>query len=824
MGTAIDLERLFKAGVTAYQSGEYEKAIAVFLRLSRTKSSTYRAKAKMGLVRAYVRQKDWNRARALCEQLKDSAEPALHQWAIKMLTKIDRQSEAQLNVLSSARSRSNASSSTQNGLVASSITNSQTTSQTDNGRSGFQLIKADAKYTASAKAEIPSCKQEKTEQSFSMFHYDYLNGEESRNDEGESNHVVIELDTENEDKKKAGLNSPASPTVAQESTVSSSTTEQLGWIYAGRLNQGKPLGHIKRGPLRLAQMSGAIAFYWVWRWLIHQLVGAANGFLGFLDSILPFWVRSLPSAWRDVTWPLLIFFFALTAASPWLWDLWLKLSEKAKPCSSSHLRIQSAESATLISRYCRQQRWQLPTLWKLPTATPLIFSYGWLPRNARIVFSQGLLTQLQSEEIAALVAYEMSHWRSWSWPLLSVKGLVWQVLLWLYWHLSLWGNRQVKWLAYPSGVVATLLYGVFWLSRIPALWMARVRTYYGDRTASTLTGNPNGLTRALAKLSFQLTESIEKQGYTPLAVEGLAPLLPASTDLARAPLYGQIPLSQLFAWDYLNPLRSWMSCLETHPPLGDRIRLLMAYAQHWKLVPEICFLPDPTERKRKKKGQRLSRLDWGRLFQQAAPYIGTALGLVVGSVALGVGAIAFELDWPALDWMHRDIDLLKCCLLLGFATGTILRMNQFFPDLSFSTAPHIHTPNWIDDPTLLPVDSLPVKLAGNLVGRPGIANWLGQDLLIRTPAGLMKLHYFSMLGPLGNAFGLSRRPISAIDGESVQLLGWLRRGHQPWIDIDEIRLSNGSLIQGGHPIFSLLLAASACLTGLWLLIRNSPYG
>ena len=104
-----------------------------------------------------------------------------------------------------------------------------------------------------------------------------------------------------------------------------------------------------------------------------------------------------------------------------------------------------------------------------------------------------------------------------------------------------------------------------------------------NRAATESTGNPNALTRALAKLSFGLAERVSAQGYTPPLVESLALLLPTSTDLIRQSLYGHMPLNNLFVWDSLNPLRSWMSLSDTHPPLGDRLRLIMAYAHHWQL-------------------------------------------------------------------------------------------------------------------------------------------------------------------------------------------------------------------------------------------------
>jgi len=843
MKSATDLERLFKSGILAYQAGEYEQAIASLSRLTKSNSRSYREKASMGLVKVYMAQQEWAKAQALCQQVGTSSKPALQQWSQKNLEKITRKlpRSSQFERAESERAESERIANVEPVQMPA-----DKASRKSKG-SGFQLLEgddqkpvekssnlvesktnaspepiaSDTDAEATSKADVLALKSSFSAP-VSIFHYAYLNGEDAL---AEDSDALLEQtkpeqtepeqtepeQTEPEQTERPGENvSDGAATVA-------SVSETFGWVYAGRLNQGRALGKMKRGQLRLAQIGGAIAFYFLWRTLIQQSVALVNGYLNFLDNLFPFWVRSLPSSWRDVTWPLLIFLGVVGIASPWLWDIWLRLTAYCQPLSASVLRSHSAEATKLINLYCRKRRWPFPTLWKLPTDIPVIFSYGWLPRNARIVVSQGVLAQLKEDELAALIAYEMSHWKSWHWPLLSVQGLVWQIILWLYWHLAMWANQQSRFFQYAAGVSVSALYSLFWLSRIPALGMARLRTYYGDRTASVATGNPNGLTRALAKLSFALSASIEQQGYTPAWIEGLTPLMPVAPDLVRQHFYTQLPLGQLYTWDSVNPLRTWMSCADTHPPLGDRLRLLMAYAQHWKLPCEI-HLPQP---KPQRKG--LSRESWQRLIAQATPYLGLMVGLGIGLCLLGVGAIASYLEWPALDWMHKDAGLFRCCLLLGVSVGILWRINRFFPDLSFSMSPTVSLSEWVCDAEHLPVDSLPARIAGTLVGRPGTANWLGQDLFLKTSTGVLKLHYFAWFGPLGNLLSLSQTP-AQLRHKSVQVLGWFRRGNNPWIDIDKIRLDNGSLIQAAHPLYSLLIASISTLLGLWLLIRSNPYG
>ncbi|MBE9061460.1 M48 family metalloprotease [cf. Phormidesmis sp. LEGE 11477] len=828
--SAIDLEKAFKAGIAAYQKGDYDQAAAVFARLTKGENRTYQLKASMGVVQIYIAQRRWAEAKALCQKILQKAPmPAAQRWARSTLTDIDRQMNGQMN--SQMANRVVVS----DAVVPSDVS---TGAVSDGGdKSGFQPITADSQTASSTPISAETLAKTGTGrfESVDMSSVDMSSGPlevsaKSVDTSAADSPVVdtlLPVDETSEPQVSmfhyAYLNNEVTPAESDEAEPNS-VGEGCLWTYAGRLDKGRSLGRIKRSQLRIAQFGSAIALYFLLRFLIHQTVAIFNGYLFFLDDITPFYVRSLPTYLEEVTWPLLMALLAVVIASPWLWDLYLRFAANRQKLSISQLRMHSAEAASLISQYCRQRQWKLPRLWKLSTDIPLVFSYGWLPRNARLVISDGLLSTLQADELADVLAYELSHWKSWHWLLLSAHSLLLQLLHQIYWQLALWGNKQNLPLKWAVGTIASLSYALFWLVRLPGLWVARVRTYYGDRIATEMTGDPNGLIRGLTKLSFGLAASIEQQGYTPSWIERLSLLMPVSADLSRQKLYGRLSLADLFAWDSKNPLRNWMGCLDSHPPLGDRLRLLTAYAKHWQLPSEILFDPLP----RRQSG--LSRPEWKHLFNQGTPYFGLTLGLSIGLALWVLGAIAAATEWPVFDWMHRDIGLFQCCLLLGTGVGILLRINRFFPDLppsmqisslssSRSFCDHL-VPGWIAHPELLPVDSLPVKLTGTLLGRPGIANWLGQDLCLQTSFGLIRLHFFSTLGPLGNLLNRSKTP-RKMQGESVQITGWFRRGVHPWIDIHQIRPENSRVLQAGHPIYSLLLAAITIGLGLWLLLQSN---
>jgi hypothetical protein len=168
--------------------------------------------------------------------------------------------------------------------------------------------------------------------------------------------------------------------------------------------------------------------------------------------------------------------------------------------------------------------------------------------------------------------------------------------------------------------------------------------------------------------------------------------------------------------------------------------------------------------------------------------------------------------------MYGDWLLIKGYLAIGFSIGTLMRINSFFPDIKPSSVqPDPSLIYLLANPTALPVDSQPVSLQGKLLGRRGISNWLGQDLIMQSPTGLVKLHQVSWLGPVGNFWCQSPSPRDLI-GQHLIATGWFRRGATPWIDIDTLRTKTGKISRSSHPFWSTLLASAAAIWGAYIIL------
>lgn len=263
----------------------------------------------------------------------------------------------------------------------------------------------------------------------------------------------------------------------------------------------------------------------------------------------------------------------LLALSPWLIDRLLRWWHGLQHLSLETLEISSPEASRLLQRSCRQHHYRLPQLRVLPTAVPLIFTYGNLRRTARIVVSQGLLEQLADDEIAAIYATQLGQIANWDFIVLSLFLLVTQLPYITYSQLSQRGNKiSNKTLQAFIAIAANFAYGLWLLLRLPAFWLSQLRIYYSDRLAAELTGNPNALSRAILKIARGVAQDIQQQGHTSWLLEGwdLLTIISYKQAIALSNLHSLPELEVALAWDCTNPLRYWLSINQAHPSMGDR--------------------------------------------------------------------------------------------------------------------------------------------------------------------------------------------------------------------------------------------------------------
>ncbi|MEM1171202.1 MAG: M48 family metalloprotease [Cyanobacteria bacterium P01_H01_bin.35] len=624
----------------------------------------------------------------------------------------------------------------------------------------------------------------------------------------------------------------------------SENSSQLIWREAGRAKGGRRLKTPNLTLLWLEQIVVGIALFWLSLTILKFSLDVTNDFLVWLPHFRPIQIF-----YRDPTRNFVIFLAVLFVFSPWLIDGLLILTYNLQTLPTTTLINYSKEANKLLRTFCKKQKIRGITLKVLPIDVPIAFSYGCLPRFCRIVVSQGFLDNLAEDEIATIYAREISHIQNGNFRLMSMANLMLQIPYTIYWQLTFCADRSLDFIndQLPNflpefiksflpilvsifrvfaAIISTLSYGLYWLLKQPILWLSRRRIYYSDRLACNLTGNPNGLTRAILKITIGMANDIENQGKIRNLLESFEMLMPVGINQAitAGSVVSYSGFESIFNWDIFNPYRRWLEINNSHPLLGDRLKKLGLYANFWKLETELNLgninsdvnAKNQLSVTQKENISNQKNIDWQKLLLQGAPFFGMIIGLSFAIFLWLIGVVSSIVGLWRLDWLFGDISILFGCLAMGFSIGILMRINYFFPDIKPTKL--WQNPDLLElltDPEALPLDSQTIQLKGQLLGKSGMSNWLGQNLILQTTRGLVRLHYCDQLGPLGNLWPKINRPSNFV-GKSITVTGWWRRGATPWIDINTITTENGESINSSHPIWSTILAFALAIWGAYM--------
>lgn len=244
----------------------------------------------------------------------------------------------------------------------------------------------------------------------------------------------------------------------------------------------------------------------------------------------------------------------MSFASYWWSDtIILKLSN-ARPAT----REEFFDYYTVAENLVASQRMPMPKLYVIEDTAINAFATGRDPEHAAVVATTGLLSRLNRSEIEGVVAHELSHIQNYDIRLMSIVTiLVGMIALVADWMLRLsWGRRreeregggQLQMILLIAGIVLALLSPL--IAQLIQLAISRKREYLADASGVAMTKNPEGLARALEKIS---------KDAEPLEV----------ANKATAHLYIANPLKNR------HDAVGWFSGLfQTHPPVAERITIL----------------------------------------------------------------------------------------------------------------------------------------------------------------------------------------------------------------------------------------------------------
>ena len=252
-------------------------------------------------------------------------------------------------------------------------------------------------------------------------------------------------------------------------------------------------------------------------------------------------------------WMIFAFLIAIgmNAFSYWFSDKLVLKMYKAKEASESD----APELYSVVRDLTTRANMPMPKVYVIPSAAPNAFATGRNPTHAAVAVTEGVLKLLSREELAGVMAHELTHVRNRDILIGTVAatlaGAIGMLASMAQWAMIFGGRRRDE--NNSGGIVGMIAMMILAPIAAALIQMAisRSREYQADATGAELCGNPLWLASALKKLDAQAR---------------------------RVPMAATPATAHMFI---VSPLRGGGTArlFSTHPPMAERVSRLekMAY-------------------------------------------------------------------------------------------------------------------------------------------------------------------------------------------------------------------------------------------------------
>ena len=275
-----------------------------------------------------------------------------------------------------------------------------------------------------------------------------------------------------------------------------------------------------------------------------------TGFLVFV--ILIAWIISYFLESNVILYIAVIYSVVVSFFSYWYSDKIVLRMTKANPIEKSD----NPELYRLVENLCITAGLPLPKIYIIQESQPNAFATGRDPEHGVIAVTTGLLARLERVELEGVIAHELAHIGNRDTLLQTIIVVLVGIIVILtdfFFRIAFWGRRRdnkdnrAQAIMLVVALVLAILAPVF--ASLVKMAISRKREFLADASGSLLTRHPDGLARALEKISSDPN-----------------PMRVANNSTAH--LFISSPFRG-------NENRSWLTKLfMTHPPTEERVRAL----------------------------------------------------------------------------------------------------------------------------------------------------------------------------------------------------------------------------------------------------------
>jgi len=238
----------------------------------------------------------------------------------------------------------------------------------------------------------------------------------------------------------------------------------------------------------------------------------------------------------------------------------------------------------------------MPRLATVPNNTPNAFTFGRTTSSATLAVHEGLLKQLNENEIKGVIAHELGHVKHKDYIVMTVLSAL-PMIAYLISRAALYGG------AFAGGgrrnnkdnsgailiVIGVIAFAIYIITFLIVMRLSRLREHYADAYSAYVTENPRELESALAKISYGLSIS-------PKAPEGARAFYIEDPGAAKQEIQNIMEHKDQYDLDHDGILderelqlamekeskSTWVqvnSLFATHPPTFKRIMMLKEIEQ-----------------------------------------------------------------------------------------------------------------------------------------------------------------------------------------------------------------------------------------------------
>lgn len=515
----------------------------------------------------------------------------------------------------------------------------------------------------------------------------------------------------------------------------------------------------------------AFASFYTLGLLFGFLAAVLLSMMYLLGAINLNWLLGLTIAINFIAWLL----------GPYITDLIQKFFYKTRFLPRDVFRQTYPDLEAFIANVSTNHKIPFPKIGIIEDDNPTAYAYGSGAFNARIIFTTGLFTYLQKEEINAVLGHELGHIVHGDFIVMAIANTIIQILyeiseIFLRSHSRRNGNDKEKGGGYTFviGIIAYIFYIIgFYL----VLFLNRMREVYADEFSAQVTKDPQSLSRALIKIgygivakedsakSMKLLESTRTLGIMGFRTAKEVGLIAKVTNMEPE------KIAKVMLFDFVSPWAKLAELGSTHPLTGKRLARLDLIAVAMGTQP-LFNIPKILEENPIDKSKI-----WSGFFSGVAMHYLPLLTIMILGIIYVLGM--------SLELIRNNFTIAAGIGLFG--VSIILRAMYRYP--SITHAQHTDILSLMSDPYATPVKGNPITLQGSVVGRGMPGYIFSEDMMFQDNTGLMYLDYKAGIPIIGDVI-FAWKKVKQLFGQAMRANGWFFRSNLQYIVLDSLELES----------------------------------